>query len=51
MKKIDYRIFVIYILIVFNLFFTNVIGYEYFGNITDTILIPLFWIIIFILSI
>lgn len=51
MKKIDYRVFIIYILIFINLFFTNIIGYKYFGNITNIILIPLFWIITFGISI
>lgn len=50
MKKIDYRILLIYILILFHLIFTNIFGYKYFGNITNIILIPLFWIILFMFS-
>lgn len=48
--KIDYRILIINILIILDLFFVNFIGYEYFVNITNYIINPLIWIIILGLS-
>lgn len=51
MKKIDYRILIIDILILFDLFFVNLIGYKYFGNITNNIINPLIWLLVLVLSI
>lgn len=51
MKKLDYRIFIVYLLVLFNLFFTNFVSYNLFGNITNTIINPIIWIIMFIVCI
>lgn len=50
MKIYDFKIITIYILIVFNLLFVNLIGYKYYTNITNNIINPIFWIIIFLIS-
>ena len=50
MKKIDSRNLIIYILIIINLLFINLIGYKYFNSLTNNIINPLFWIGIMLLS-
>lgn len=50
MRKLDYKIILLYILIISNIIFVNFIGFKYFANITNNIINPVFWIIIFLLA-
>lgn len=50
MKKLDYKIFLVYFLIISNIIFVNFIGFKHFSNITNNIINPIFWIIIFFIS-
>ena len=50
MRRYDSKIILIYILIVMNLLFVNFVGYKYITNITNCVINPVFWIIIFLIS-
>lgn len=51
MRTFNKKMIIIYIILVFYILFTTLFGYKYFSTITTNIINPLFYILLFIISI
>lgn len=51
MKKFEVKTLILYILISIYIIFSTFIGYKYLPNLTDLVITPIFWIIIFFISV
>lgn len=50
MKRLEFKTITIYLLIILNILFVNFIGFKYYSNLTNNIINPLLWIIVFLIS-
>lgn len=50
MKRLELKTITIYLLIILNILFVNFIGFKYYSNLTNNIINPLLWIIVFLIS-